>query len=240
MDENGFHQGGLGIGLTKLVENHGIVLKDTTGKDKCRYIGVTNELGNGTGELNIPTDTNLDKIGHPNRYRGFECPFGDIYLVLDGFLGTTVKDSNNNNIAERYFTCTNPALFGDDLPSTCNDISAYENNGWRLAFEDGSIANSYAREGYAAMYMNIGNAGDLFVQKWYYDEDGEYNRFFVNYWNPVDGGDKALLLVGSGAYDDAAGYVGLGRFNASCNLSRANTGLGFRCFNIIQDDGTVI
>ena len=63
LDENGFHQGGLGGGLTKLVENNGISLQDKTGKDKCRYIGVTNELGNGTGELDIPTDTNLDKVG---------------------------------------------------------------------------------------------------------------------------------------------------------------------------------
>lgn len=243
LDENGFHQGGLGGGLTNLVENNGISLQDTTGKDKCRFIGVTNELGNGTGELNIPTDTNLDKVGHPNRYRGFECPFGDIYLVLDGFLGTTVKDSNDNDIAERYFTCANPALFGDELPSTYDNVSAYENNGWRLAFEDGSIANSYAREGYdegAAMYMSIGNTGDLFAQKWYFDEDGEYNRFFVNYWYPVDGGDKTLLSVGSRAYGDAAGSVGLGFFLAVYDFSAANYYLGFRCFNIIQDDGTVI
>lgn len=243
LDENGFHQGGLGGGLTNLVESNGINLQDTTGKDKCRYIGVTNELGNGTGELNIPTDTNLDKVGHPNRYRGFECPFGDIYLVLDGFLGTTVKDSNDNNIAERYFTCANPALFGDELPSTYDNVSAYENNGWRLAFEDGSIANSYAREGYdegAAMYMSIGNTGDLFAQKWYFDEDGEYNRFFVNYWYPVDGGDKALLYVGSPADGADADYVGLGSFYANYGLSSAYNYLGFRCFNIIQDDGTVI
>ena len=243
LDKNGFHQGGLGGGLTNFVENNGINLQDTTGKDKCRFIGVTNELGNGTGELNIPTDTNLDKVGHPNRYRGFECPFGDIYLVLDGFLGTTVKDSNDNDIAERYFTCANPTLFGDEFPSTYDDVSAYENNGWKLAFEDGSIANSYAREGYdegAAMYMNIGNAGDLFAQKWYFDEDGEYNRFFVNYWYPVDDGDKTLLLVGSSARNDAAYYVGLGYFFAGGGVSNAGNGLGFRCFNIIQDDGTVI
>lgn len=243
LDENGFHQGGLGGGLTNFVENNGINLQDTTGKDKCRYIGVTNELGNGTGELNIPTDTNLDKVGHPNRYRGFECPFGDIYLVLDGFLGITVKDSNDNDIAERYFTCANPALFGDELPSTYDNVSAYENNGWRLAFEDGSIANSYAREGYdegAAMYMNIGNAGDLFAQKWYFDEDGEYNKFFVNYWYPVDGGDKNLLDVGSDANADGARYVGLGDFDASVALSDARHSLGFRCFNIIKDDGTVV
>ena len=243
LDENGFHQGGLGGGLTNFVESNGISLQDTTGKDKCRYIGVTNELGNGTGELDVPTDTGLTKTGHPNRYRGFECPFGDIYLVLDGFLGTTVKDSDDNDIAERYFTCANPALFGDELPSTYDDVSAYENNGWRLAFEDGSIANSYARKGYDegdAMYMSIGNTGDLFAQKWYYDEDGEYNRFFVNHWYPVDGGDKTLLYVGSYAYYGAADDVGLGYFSADADLSGADYHLGFRCFNIIQDDGTVI
>lgn len=243
LDENGFHQGGLGGGLTNLVENNGISPQDTTGKDKCRFIGVTNELGNGTGELNIPTDTGLAKTGHPNRYRGFECPFGDIYLVLDGFLGTTVKDSDNNDIAERYFTCANPALFGDELPSTYGNVSAYENNGWRLAFEDGSIANPYARDGFdegAAMYMSIGNTGDIFAQKWYYDEDSEYNRFFVNYWYPVDGSDKILLRVGSAAGSAVARLVGLGGFAANDGVSYANVALGFRCFNIIKDDGTVI
>ncbi len=237
LDENGFHQGGLGGGLTNFVETNGINLQDKTGKDKCRYIGVTNELGNGTGELNIPTDTGLTKTGHPNRYRGFECPFGDVLLTLDGFLGRTVKDDNNNSIYEEYYTCSNPEKFGDDFPTSYSDD--FE-SGWRIAYRD-IFRDNTEREGYddgLMMFANIGEQGDLFPQRWRTDYSNAL--YYVNYFYPVDGSDKTILCVGSYVDDVDSLRVGLGRFRAGYGLSLAVYYLGFRCFNIIKDDGTVI
>lgn len=238
LDENGFHQGGLGGGLTNFVENNGIDLEDKTGKDKCRYIGVTNELGNGTGELNISTNTNLDKIGHPNRYRGFECPFGDIGLVLDGFLGRTVKDDNNNPIYEEHYTCNNPEIFGDDFP-TPYDSDTFE-NGWRIAYR-AVFTNGIDREGYdegCMMFANIGKQGDLFPQLWRVDYENNI-LYYVNAFTPIDGMEKTILGVGSRSYDNISNNVGLGYFY-NYDLSTAGSIVGFRCFNIIKDDGTVI
>lgn len=238
LDDNGFHQGGLGGGLTCLVENNRINLQDTTGKDKCRYIGVTNEFGNGTGELNIPTDTNLDKIGHPNRYRGFECPFGDICLILDGFLGRTVKDDNDVPLYDEYLVCNNPQAFGDDFPATYDDAS-FE-NGWRVGARLPSTGPD--RGGYdegIMMYASIGTQGDLFPQLWRTDYE-DTNKYFVNYFYPLEESEKTLLSVGSSADNDGASVVGLGVFGAAYGISYAVDSLGFRCFNIIQDDGTVI
>lgn len=251
LDENGFHQGGLGGGLTNLIENNGISLQDTTGKDKCRYIGVTNELGNGTGELNIPTDTNLDKVGHPNRYRGFECPFGDIYLVLDGFLGIPVENQDGDVVFYDYYSCCNPEYFADEIPlpfDVDDDYSTIVSRQWtKIArYEDLNTSDLYDSDegeglamGYITKYMSIGNRGEMMPQMW----ENEQENYFVNYSSVGDKASsyKALLLVGSFAnFVDAAGLVGLGRFFAGSNVSYADYSVGFRCFNIIQDDGTVI
>lgn len=245
LDENGFHQGGLGGGLTILVEDNGIGLTDTTGKDKCRYIGVTNELGNGTGELNIPTDTGLTKTGHPNRYRGFECPFGDLCLVLDGFLGVNVDG------IDYFWTCANPQSFSDTVPSFYEEDTSMD---WRIAgiiqkkgnANDGWLYPDYFGgydEGGKMMYANIGNAGDLFPQGTIQMEDGSDDVYFVNQFYPIDDDNNdtpKLLYVGSVADGAGAGGVGLGYFLADGDVSLANRYLGFRCFNIIKDDGTVI
>lgn len=210
LDENGFHQGGLGGGLTAFVEESGVARRDKTGKDKCRFVGVTNELGNGTGELNIPTDTNLDKVGHPNRYRGFECPFGDIYLCLDGFLGRTVNDDNDNTIYEEYYTCNNPENFGDDFPTPSN--SSFE-NGWRIAHRN-IFTDNVEQEGYdegSMMFANIGKQGDLFPQRWRVDYE-ENALYYVNGCNPIEGEEKAIRIVGSLANSDLSRSVGLGNF----------------------------
>lgn len=250
LDENGFHQGGLGGGLTNFVEDNGIGLQDTTGKDKCRYIGVTNELGNGTGELSIPTDTNLDKVGHPNRYRGFECPFGDIYLVLDGFLGIPVENQDGNVVFYDYYSCCNPEYFADEIPlpfDVDNDYSTIVSRQWNkiARYEDLNMNDLYNSDegeglamGYITKYMSIGNRGEMMPQMW----ENEQENYFVNYSYVRDkaSSDKSLLLVGSLASRDDANFVGLGAFRAGNGLSLADCYLGFRCFNIIQDDGTVI
>lgn len=255
LDEDGFHQGGLGGGLTKLVEDNGItfnMLADNANiaKDKCRYIGVTNSLGNGTGELDIPTDTNNAKTGHPNRYRGFECPFGDVFLVLDGFLGMPVLDDKGNGVFHDYYSCSNPEYFADDIPlpyDVDNDYSTKISRQWtKIArYQDLSTNDLYnSDEGdglfmeYIAKYMSIGNRGELMPQMW----ENENENYFVNSYSVSSKSDtnKNILLAGSGADGDDSRDVGLGDFTAYGGLSYAYYDLGFRCFNIIKDDGTII
>ena len=246
LDENGFHQGGLGGGLTNFVENNGISLQDTTGKDKCRYIGVTNELGNGTGELSVPTDTGLAKTGHPNRYRGFECPFGDITLMLDGFLGVPVLNGDGMAFYD-YYSCCNPEYFADDIPlpwDTDNDYSTEISNQWtKIArYQDLTTTDIYDGDegdglwmGYLTKYISIGNRGELLPQMW----QNESEKYFVDSSTVKDkyGSQKAILHMGSSSGGSSSG---LGCLDASSDPSYAENSLGFRCFNIIKDDGTVI
>ena len=248
LDEDGFHQGGLGGGLTCLVEDNGIALNMRANdagiaKDKCRYIGVTNSIGNGTGELSIRTDTDNSKVGHPNRYRGFECPFGDIYLILDGFLGIPVTDYN-------YYSCNSPEYFADEIPipwDADDDCSTIIANKWtKIAryetFQTSELYDSDEGDGlgggYITKYMSIGNMGELMPQMW----ENENDNYFANYSYVQDrnSDNKSLLYVGSSADNIDSPAVGFGYFNASHNLSYALADLGYRCFNIIKDDGTVI
>lgn len=250
LDEDGFHQGGLGGGLTNFIENNGITLNmladnANIAKDKCRYIGVTNSLGNGTGELSIRTDTDNSKIGHPNRYRGFECPFGDIRIILDGFLGVNVDD------IDYFWTCANPQSFGDTVPSFYEEDTSMD---WRIAGiiqKKGNANGGWSYPDYFGgydergkmMYANIGNEGDLFPQGTIQMEDISDDVYFVNQFYPIDEDNNntpKILRAGSTAGTDGSPSVGLGYFDAALALSYADYFLGFRCFNIIKDDGTII
>lgn len=260
LDENGFHQGGLGPGMTS-IESYGAKYSDdsyiynedyniqdsfylganyfqsnSSDEFPLRDIGVTNNWGNRTGE-NIVEYTRNGKTSHvhQNRYRGFEFPFGDIQMNLDGFLGYTFKDDNDVAIAEAYFTCSDPAKFKDELPSEydANDFD----KGWRLALWNDKL-DSFNREGYdegAAKAMCIGNNGDLFATKWFINKGRTFDKYFVNYNYPIDGGQNTTLRVGSLADYDELNYVGLGYLNAFHGVGDADSHLGFRCFNIIQD-----
>ena len=260
LDENGFHQGGLGPGMTSIesygakysdgsyIYNEGYDIQNTfflganyyqsnaSDEFPLRDIGVTNNWGNRTGE-NIVEYTRNGKTSHvhQNRYRGFEFPFGDIMMNLDGFLGYTFKDDNDVSIAEAYFTCSNPEEFKDELPSEygANDFD----KGWRLALWNDKLDN-FHREGYdegAAKSMCIGNNGDLFATKWFVGQDDNFDKYFVNMFYPLEDNQNTTLQVGSGADGAAVPGVGLGRFYARDGVVRAYTALGFRCFNIIEE-----
>lgn len=260
LDENGFHQGGLGPGMTS-IESYGAKYSDdsyiynedydiqdnfylganyfqsdASDEFPLRDIGVTNNWGNRTGE-NIVEYTRNGKTSHvhQNRYRGFEFPFGDIQMNLDGFLGYTFKNDDDVSIAEAYFTCSDPAKFKDELPSEydANDFD----KGWRLALWNDKL-DSFHREGYdegAAKAMCIGNNGDLFATKWFVGQGYKFDKYFVNYNYPLDGAQNTTLQVGSYADDSELYHVGLGYLIAIFGVDFAYYYLGFRCFNIIQD-----
>lgn len=100
LDENGFHQGGLGIGMTSIDESitYGVNYwhDSNTSNPECtaRHIGVTNSLGNHSGEIVVEENNH---IYHQNRYRGFEFPFGDIFGIYDGAAGFVTSQENFRN-----------------------------------------------------------------------------------------------------------------------------------------------
>lgn len=268
LDENGFHQGGLGPGMTS-IESYGAKYPDgsyiynenydiqdsiylganyfqSNASDEfpLRDIGVTNNWGNRTGE-NVVEYTRNGKTSHvhQNRYRGFEFPFGDICMNLDGVLCA------NRNGIDYYLTCKNPEHFVDDIAkSLWYDSETSED--WRIAgtikkefnSKDSSYQYPLTFGGYnesgQTMYANIGNEGDLIPQALVQPEDG-MPRNFVNQFYIIDNDNNidspCTLRVGCLAYYGEVHAVGLGYFAASNGVGIALDSLGFRCFNILDN-----
>lgn len=102
LDENGFHRGGLGSGVSS-VPSWG----DFNGYNPVTPCGITISLGNNTGVITYQTTSFTTTV--PS-YRGVECPFGDIWEFTDGI--NVYGDSENNK----------------SLVYTCNDITKFADN----------------------------------------------------------------------------------------------------------------
>ena len=92
LTSDGYHQGGLGMGVTVFNQSQWSFYNNMSPLTPCGY---TNEFGNFSGvkQMVIPAVENddgitvgSDKTMYANRWRGFENPFGDIYTILDGII----------------------------------------------------------------------------------------------------------------------------------------------------------
>lgn len=130
----GFHQGGLGIGVTNWSSS---AWSDYNSYNPIIPCGYTNSIGNNTGEITITINNISVKI---NRYRGIELPFGDIWTNLDG----VIIDANHSD-NDLVYTTKYPYYYGETL-----------NPGFNLQglkkHTDGPIIE-----------FNIGDTGDLFA-----------------------------------------------------------------------------
>lgn len=101
----GFHQGGLGNGITGIVG-----LSAYNNSFPISPNGYTNELGNGTGiKLIAPLGPNPVGSVYSIRWRGLENPFGDVSHIVDGIIVDIKKDSTRNKV----YTTDKAYLFTD-------------------------------------------------------------------------------------------------------------------------------
>ena len=116
----GYKQGGLGDGVTTLDAG-----KWNTYNGYYPFIpcGYTDELGNGTGEVefSMPTeyDANIKKVKVP-RYRGIENPFGHIWQWTDGINVRISPNTPTGDGLSKVFVTDNPEYFND---SNYNNMS---------------------------------------------------------------------------------------------------------------------
>ena len=146
LTEEGYHQGGLGLGLTDM----------SYWGEYNNYFPITpcgygNSLGNKTGliSLTIPEFTygteNLTKpkqIRSVTRWRGFDNIFGDILTSLDGVIIDADVDNHSNGMCYVY-TCNDPSKYSDTL-----------NDGYKKVIEVGF------NDGYSKSY-NLSNAAHI-------------------------------------------------------------------------------
>ena len=110
LTSNGYHQGGIGNGV--IIDNS---FYWGNYNQRCPLVpcGYTNEFGNFSGvkTVSIKLDPNYrDIIIHPNRWRGFENPFGNAKTNLDGIAFR--KDSTNAE--SMVYTTSDSSKFGND------------------------------------------------------------------------------------------------------------------------------
>ena len=108
LDENGYHQGGLGAGVTTWDGTWG----NFNGYNPIVPCGVTNSLGNHTGTVDynvIGSDGATLKTFAVPRYRGIENPFGHIWKWTDGC--KCIIQSEESGGLSKFYVCDDPAKF---------------------------------------------------------------------------------------------------------------------------------
>ena len=132
LTSDGYHQGGLGPGLTTWDWGQWGSYNGNYAITPCGY---TNEFGNFSGVKAIQLQS-PEKTLYANRWRGFENPFGDIYTNLEGIV--IKKDSSGAN--SNVYTTTDVSKYGEDY--SLFDIAGVEiaQDGWIGTFDLGSKA----------------------------------------------------------------------------------------------------
>lgn len=132
LTSDGYHQGGLGNGLTTWDWNSWSTYNGNYAITPCGY---TNEFGNFSGVKAIQLQS-PEKTLYANRWRGFENPFGDIWTNLEGIVIKRDAAKANSNV----YTTTDVLKYGDDY--SLFDIAGVEiaQDGWIGTFDLGSNA----------------------------------------------------------------------------------------------------
>lgn len=132
LTSDGYHQGGLGPGLTTWDWNSWGTYNGNYAITPCGY---TNEFGNFSGVKAIQLQS-PEKTLYANRWRGFENPFGDIWTNLEGIVIKRDTAKANSNV----YTTTDVSKYGDDY--SLFDIAGVEiaKDGYIGTFDLGSKA----------------------------------------------------------------------------------------------------
>lgn len=113
-DSNGYAQGGLGDGVTTIDGGKWSTFNSSYPFIPCGY---TDELGNGTGEVEFSMPAEYDatiKKVKVSRYRGIENPFGHLWQWTDGInIRISPTEENSGDGLSKVFVCSDPAKFSD-------------------------------------------------------------------------------------------------------------------------------
>lgn len=132
LTSDGYHQGGLGSGLTTWDWSQWSTYNGNYAITPCGY---TNEFGNFSGVKAIQIQS-TEKTLYANRWRGFENPFGEIWTNLEGIVIKRDVAKANSNV----YTTTDVLKYSDDY--SLFDIAGVEiaQDEWIKTFNLGSKA----------------------------------------------------------------------------------------------------
>lgn len=169
LTSDGYHQGGLGPGLTTWDWNSWNTYNGNYAITPCGY---TNEFGNFSGVKAIQIQS-PEKTLYANRWRGFENPFGDIWTNLEGIVIKRDAAKANSNV----YTTTDVSKYGDDY--SLFDIAGVE----------------IAKDGYIRTF-DLGSKAEI-IPSSITGSESTYKCDY--HWCNADLVEKRTLLVGGGA-----------------------------------------
>lgn len=202
-DANGFAQGGLGPGPTRMT--------DWTNFNNANPLipcGYTNEFGNGSGEKayvvkNASGGTHATLMA--NRYRGIENPFGHIWKYTDG---ANIQVTTGDAGLSILWTTDDPSNFSD------TSYTGYDKKG-----------NICRTNGYAKK-MLLGEDGDIVAT----EVGGSSSTYWCDYYYTNTSANRMQVVRVGGSADDGS-YAGLADVYTNLAPSDAHRHLGSRlCF----------
>ena len=178
LTSDGYHQGGLGPGLTTWDWNSWNTYNGNYAITPCGY---TNEFGNFSGVKAIQLQS-PEKTLYANRWRGFENPFGDIWTNLEGIIIKRDTAKANSNV----YTTTDISKYGDDY--SLFDIAGVE----------------IAQDGYIGTF-DLGSKAEI-IPSSITGSESTYKCDY--HWCNADLVEKRTLLVGGGANNGGQAGLG--------------------------------
>ena len=169
LTSDGYHQGGLGPGLTTWDWNEWNLYNENCAITPCGY---TNEFGNFSGVKAIQLQS-PEKTLYANRWRGFENPFGDIFTNLEGIVIKRNAAKANSNV----YTTTDVSKYGEDY--SLFDIAGIE----------------IAKEGFIGTF-DLGSKAEIIPSS---IDGSESTYKCDNHWCYVNTVSSRTLLVGGHA-----------------------------------------
>lgn len=205
LDANGYHQGGLGAGVTTVADSKWSAFNNYNPFIPC---GMTVRNGNYTGQTSTGDviDSAHDNVvvfnGYINSYRSVELPFGHIYKFVDGVI-CLGDDQQNNNLL--YYTCNDYTKYSDSV-LTDYEVSAVEY----------AATSGYIKE------VNWNSKGEFFSIKTGTNTYNDYHYVSSSY----NENTRNVLFVGGCAY--SGGTAGGFCAGADAGASAAYAAFGSR------------
>lgn len=191
LDENGYHQGGLGAGVTTW---DGTSWNKYNGYYPLVPCGVTNSLGNHTGTVDynvIGSDGSTVKTFAVPRYRGVENPFGHIWKWTDGC--KCIIQSEASGGLSKFYVCDNPANF------TSSGTTNYDYRG-NLPRSEGYVKALILGEDGEIMPLAVGGGSTTYFCDCFYTNipTSEESERGVVFGGRADGASAGFVCAGTG------------------------------------------
>ena len=215
LTEEGFRQGGLGMGVTTVKESYWVFYNDL---NPLTPNGYTNEFGNRTSvkamTIVMPTvsggESTFSITQYVPRWHGIEQPFGDIWTILDGIIiKPSIIVENSIKYNEVYAT-NNPLLYSD------SDYSKMRVVGMQLN------KRGYVKE------WNLGNTAEIILRL----IGADSTQYKCDSHSLIKQYQLVGLLVGGNGMDMSG--AGLGYFYNSISTTSTGTAIGFRSSCIVK------